>query len=308
MPENIIYSRQNLIEGIETPNTATVVGCGGTGFWTAILLAMSGVPNIVLIDNDVIELSNRNRLPIGEEAVGQRKVLVCRDWILRIRPECRVEVHESVIIPENIGIVRGSVFCCTDNIRSQQLICAYCRKNRLRYQRIGYDGTILNVSRAFPLTFKDNLDEGGYTETPSWVIPAVAAAALGIFSLMKEEICIMDDLKTVCSKNSSFVPKSLVRREVYKLIEKEANGDCGNCDKIKDCDNCRQCDDCDRIDEETHKTVKEERDRAREEKDEAIREKEELEESFEELEAQNKKLKARLDEAKEKILKLKKEE
>ncbi len=32
MPQEAIYERQRLIEGLEIPEVASVVGCGGTGF------------------------------------------------------------------------------------------------------------------------------------------------------------------------------------------------------------------------------------------------------------------------------------
>ena len=62
MPEQAIYERQNLIKDLKIPETASVVGLGGTGFWTALLLAMSGVEELVLIDSDIVEVSNLNRL------------------------------------------------------------------------------------------------------------------------------------------------------------------------------------------------------------------------------------------------------
>ena len=60
-----IYQRQNLIPDLRVPNIASVVGCGGTGFWTAILLAMSGVEELILVDC-CVEIS----APAGANAQG----------------------------------------------------------------------------------------------------------------------------------------------------------------------------------------------------------------------------------------------
>ena len=288
MPEEDIYRRQNLIEGLSSIRTATVVGCGGTGFWTAIFLAMSGVKEIILIDPDTIEQSNRNRLPVGNDVIGQHKVDVLCDWIHSIRPETHIEPHITVINDENVSIVRGSVFCCTDNLRSQQLLCAYSRKNHLQYQRIGYDGVMLNVSRAFPLTFKDNLDEGGYTETPSWVVPAVAASVLGIYSQMKSEVVVMDDMGTICSKESSFIPETLrsnIEEGALHRLKEDGWGDCDACDEKKDCDDCNHCENCERYTEVSYDEMKED-----------------LEEKIESLKADNEGL---IDEKSELITRLK---
>ena len=188
-----------------------MVGLGGTGFWTAVFLAMSGVEELILIDSDIVEVSNLNRLPLKEGFVGKKKVTAVQEFVSEIRKIVRIETHDLRIEkPENCQILRGAVFCCTDNLRSQQLICAYCKKNDLAYQRIGYDGTILNVSKTFPLTFEEIKDEGGYTVTPSWVIPAVFAAAAGVASRSYKELCLMDDLGKLHIQDSSYVPEKIL--------------------------------------------------------------------------------------------------
>jgi molybdopterin/thiamine biosynthesis adenylyltransferase len=141
MPEQAIYERQNLIEDLEIPEVATVVGCGGTGFWTAVFLAMSGVEELILIDPDIVEVSNLNRLLLGESYVGKKKTEALKNLILSIRGQVRIEIQDMRIEkPLDCQVLRGTVFCCTDNLKSQQIICAYCKKNELSYQRIGYDG------------------------------------------------------------------------------------------------------------------------------------------------------------------------
>lgn len=206
-----LYARQNRISGLEVHETATVVGCGGTGFWTALFLAMSGVKNLILIDPDTIELSNLNRLPFGRRSIGSPKVNVLSQFIFNIRPTIRIETHTHKLLePEDCVIMRGTIYCCTDNLKSQQLVCAYANKNCLLYQRIGYDGTFLNVSKSFPLSFEEEPENaGGYTQTPSWVVPAALAAALGVSSKMYKEICIMDDIEKIGINDSTFISENV---------------------------------------------------------------------------------------------------
>ena len=83
MPEEAIYERQYLIEGLAIPQTASVVGCGGTGFWTALLLAMSGAKELILVDTDILEVSNLNRLLLREDQVGKKKTEVLKELIDR---------------------------------------------------------------------------------------------------------------------------------------------------------------------------------------------------------------------------------
>ncbi len=244
MLQEALYERQNLIRNLEIPEVSTVVGLGGTGFWTAIFLAMSGVEELILVDSDIIEVSNLNRLPLEESFVGKKKITAVREFVSEIRKIVRIETHDLRIEkPENCQILRGAVFCCTDNLRSQQLICAYCKKNDLAYQRIGYDGTILNVSKTFPLTFEEVKDEGGYSVTPSWVIPAVFAAAAGVASRAYKELCLMDDLGKLHIQHSSFVPEKILD-EAKQEREDEIIDNIH--EYIPDSYGC--CEDCNRVD------------------------------------------------------------
>jgi len=244
MPQEAIYERQRLIEGLEIPEVASVVGCGGTGFWTALLLAMSGVKELILLDSDIIEVSNLNRLLLQESSVGKKKAEALKELISGIRKEIRIEIQDMRIEkPIDCQILRGDIFCCTDSLKSQQIICAYCKKNELSYQRIGYDGTILNVSKTFPLSLKDADDERGYTVTPSWVIPAVFAAAAGVASRTYKELCLMDDLGKLHIQHSSYICRKI-------LDDARLEGEDNILDNIEDHmpDGYGYCEDCNRID------------------------------------------------------------
>jgi len=256
MIHEALYERQNRIQNLHIPSVASVIGCGGTGFWTAVFLAMSGIKELILIDPDKLETSNLNRLPLEERHVGKNKTVIASEFIHTIRNPIRTELHEKRIeTTQDCTILRGIVFCCTDNLKSQQIICAYCKKNNLKYQRIGYDGTILNVSKAFPLSFEDAMDEGGYSVTPSWVVPAVFAAAAGVSSKLYKELCIMDDIGKIHTQGcSSVCPKLLddAREEGEESILENIHdhipddyGNCYDCDRINpDDSDYGYCPDC----------------------------------------------------------------
>lgn len=261
MPEQAIYERQNLIEDLEIPEVASVVGCGGTGFWTALFLAMSGVKELILVDSDIVEVSNLNRLLLEENYVGKKKAEALKSLILSVRKQTRIEIQDMRIEKSlDCQILRGEVFCCTDNLKSQQIICAYCKKNSLVYQRIGYDGTILNVSKTFPLSFKE-AEQQGYTVTPSWVVPAVFAAAAGVSSRIYKELCLMDDLGKLHIQKSSYICQKILddaREEEREHIEEniheyipDSYGLCEDCDRINpDDSDYGYCPDCERVNPE----------------------------------------------------------
>ena len=68
-----------------------VVGLGGVGSWCAEALARCGVGELILLDQDEVSLSNRNRqLCSLEETVGSSKTAVMARRIHSINPDCRV--------------------------------------------------------------------------------------------------------------------------------------------------------------------------------------------------------------------------
>lgn len=256
MPEQAIYERQNLIEDLEIPEVASVVGCGGTGFWTALFLAMSGVEELILVDSDMVEVSNLNRLLLEGSYVGKKKAEALKSLILSVRKQTRIEIQDMRIEKAlDCQVLRGDVFCCTDNLKSQQIICAFCKKNDLAYQRIGYDGTILNVSKTFPLSFKEADRQEGYTVTPSWVIPAVFAAAAGVASRTYKELCLMDDLGKLHIQKSSHICQKIldeareaerehIEENIHEYIP-DSYGLCEDCDRINpDDSDYGYCPDC----------------------------------------------------------------
>ena len=68
-----------------------VVGLGGVGSWCAEALARCGVGELILLDQDEVSLSNRNRqLCALEDTVGSAKTTVMARRIRSINPDCQV--------------------------------------------------------------------------------------------------------------------------------------------------------------------------------------------------------------------------
>jgi molybdopterin/thiamine biosynthesis adenylyltransferase len=109
-----------------------VVGLGGTGSFVAQQLAHLGVARFILIDDDVVEISNLNRL-IGArpDDVGQQKVTIAERNIKTIQPNASaVKVFGSVL---NTSVAKALLdadifFCCTDSHGSRAVL------NQLAYQ------------------------------------------------------------------------------------------------------------------------------------------------------------------------------
>ncbi|WP_088832889.1 tRNA threonylcarbamoyladenosine dehydratase [Paenibacillus tyrfis] len=88
------FSRTELAigpEGLEIMKNSTVavLGIGGVGSIAAEALARTGVGRIIMIDKDVVDITNVNRqIHALTTTVGQPKAELMRDRILQINPEC----------------------------------------------------------------------------------------------------------------------------------------------------------------------------------------------------------------------------
>ncbi len=74
-----------------------VIGVGSGGGFVALSLAMSGVGNFVLVDNDVIEPGNVTRHVADLRHVGQNKAAAVADLIQNRNRDAKVEVREGSI-------------------------------------------------------------------------------------------------------------------------------------------------------------------------------------------------------------------
>ena len=79
-----------------------VFGVGGVGSYVVEALARSNIGHIDLIDNDVVSESNINRQLIAlSSTIGKDKVMVAKERILDINPDCKVNTYKTFFLPEN---------------------------------------------------------------------------------------------------------------------------------------------------------------------------------------------------------------
>ena len=135
------YSRQIIIEKIGINgqkkilnSSICIVGCGGLGSSAAQYLSMTGVGNIMLIDNDLINLSNLNRQTLFfEKDIGRYKVDTLKKNLQEINPEARIKVSKKNINKKNIDNYLSPykiILDCTDNFQSRYIINEYCFKKK----------------------------------------------------------------------------------------------------------------------------------------------------------------------------------
>ena len=107
-PQLLRYSRQILlpqigIEGQQRLLAARVliIGVGGLGSPVAMYLAASGVGHLVLVDYDMVELSNLQRqIAHPPDRLGMHKVTSAQRALAALNPEVQVTAIAGQLHPE----------------------------------------------------------------------------------------------------------------------------------------------------------------------------------------------------------------
>lgn len=132
------YSKQILVKQIGAENQkklesarVAIVGLGATGSSSAEMLARAGVGNLVLIDRDVVELTNLQRQSLFTEAdIGKPKALAAKEALQRINSSISITAFPNDLDYDNVNLLESDLILdCTDNLFTRFLINDYCKKN-----------------------------------------------------------------------------------------------------------------------------------------------------------------------------------
>lgn len=135
-------------------STVLIIGLGGVGGYVVETLVRSGIGKIILVDNDIIDITNFNRQIIATaEWVGKNKVDAMEDRIKKINPICEVIKYKEYILPNNINILFENkidflVDAC-DTVVTKKSIITECLKRDIPF--ISSMGT---GNKTNPLKFK----------------------------------------------------------------------------------------------------------------------------------------------------------
>ena len=142
------FSRTELLigkEGIEKLNKSKVAifGIGGVGSFVVEALVRAGIENFILVDKDIVDITNLNRQIIAtRKTIGQPKVEVAEQRILEINPNAKVETYEEFFMPDSKEIFDNTisyVVDCIDTVTAK--IELILRANKLNIPIISSMGT-----------------------------------------------------------------------------------------------------------------------------------------------------------------------
>lgn len=126
-------------EGIQTLRNRSVfvLGIGGVGGYVCEALARSGVGRLILVDSDVVDITNINRQIIATHStIGRKKVDVMKERILDINPECIVEVYD-MFLDKDMSLLEDAhadfVVDCCDTVSTKKNILSYCISHNISF-------------------------------------------------------------------------------------------------------------------------------------------------------------------------------
>jgi len=140
-PQLLRYSRQILLpqiglEGQQRLLAARVliIGVGGLGSPVAMYLAASGVGHLVLVDYDMVELSNLQRQIVHTtDRIGMHKVNSAQSTLAALNPEVRVTAIAGQLDPEALVEqvqLADAVVDCSDNFATRFALNRVCVANK----------------------------------------------------------------------------------------------------------------------------------------------------------------------------------
>lgn len=145
--ELLIGDKINNVKG----KTVLILGLGGVGSYACESLVRSGVESIIVVDNDIIDITNLNRqLMTNMSNIGMYKVDVWYDRIKSINPNCNIIKIKEFIEETNIDILFNNkvdyVIDACDTIDTKVLLIEKCIKDNIKIISCMGTGNKMNPS------------------------------------------------------------------------------------------------------------------------------------------------------------------
>ena len=122
------FSRTELLIGKENivklnNSKVAIFGLGGVGSYVVEALARAGIGKFVLIDKDIVDITNINRQIIAtHKTIGKPKVEVEKERIIDINPNTDIKTYQEFFTPDSVGILDNTIdyiVDCIDTITSK---------------------------------------------------------------------------------------------------------------------------------------------------------------------------------------------
>jgi sulfur carrier protein ThiS adenylyltransferase len=107
-----------------------VIGVGAIGRQVCLQLAATGMPEMTLVDHDIVDVVNLAPQGFMPQDLGQMKVDATAAWCRLLNPELQVHVHAERFRRSSTRTLdcfdqtdrQLAIFCCVDSIETRRLI------------------------------------------------------------------------------------------------------------------------------------------------------------------------------------------
>lgn len=137
MDRNELLLSKEICEKIKE-KTVLVCGVGGVGGFATESVARLGVGKIILIDKDIVELSNKNRQIIAlDSTINRNKVEVMKERILDINKDCQVEAINQFFNKELYAVLNqykiDYIIDAIDTLTPKWDLIKYCLDKKIPF-------------------------------------------------------------------------------------------------------------------------------------------------------------------------------
>lgn len=141
-------------------SAVAIVGLGALGSVSSELLARAGVGKLILIDRDIVELSNLQRQGLFDESdIGKPKSAQAKEHLNKINSDVKVDFFIDDLNFQNIERILSNntlsskgridlLLDCTDNLETRFLLNDFCIKNLIPFiysSAVGSKGCMFNI-------------------------------------------------------------------------------------------------------------------------------------------------------------------
>ncbi len=131
-----------------------VIGVGGLGSFSSLLLALNGVGHLTIVDPDIVEFSNLNRQILYTPAdIGLFKVEAATEKLSEYVPFIKISAYPTYLNSKNIDKILHGVDIIVDgldNLTTRYLINRYSIRHKVPYMFAGVSGFEANLSFLHP--------------------------------------------------------------------------------------------------------------------------------------------------------------
>jgi adenylyltransferase/sulfurtransferase len=213
------WSRQTILSEIGMDGqkklmnaTVAVVGLGGLGCPVSQSLVTAGIGKLVLIDGDIVELSNLHRQPLhGSDDVGKKKVKSAEESLSKINSVTTIKIVYDYLDEQNgLDIIRNCdvVIDATDNIETRQLIDRFSKETNVPMVYGGlyrWEGQVAVLNMDGSPGYKEL-----FLEPPSGGDTCADAGVLGMLPNIIGNIQAMEVVKLIIGIEPNLVGKLLI--------------------------------------------------------------------------------------------------